>query len=166
MGQREWLLDMKKPVEIFCDGSYAKYKGEKIGGYSTIMLFGDKIKENASRSYKETTILRMEMKAIISGLESVKPGFDIYIYSDSKIVIDSINKWLPKWNKEGKLNRRINNDLWRRFNAIKNKHTRGNSYMSFCWIRSHTGHKYNEMADKLASVARKKKNPVKCKVNN
>ena len=157
-------MKKKKPVEIFCDGSYDTKN--KVGGYATIMLFGDKIKKYSSRSYSETSIARMEMKGIIFGLETVKPGFDIFIYSDHKMIVDSINKWLDGWIKDDRMIKRANVDLWRRFVKIRDKHIEGGSDMLFSWIRSHTGHKYNEMADHYAVKARRKKNPLICKREN
>ena len=156
------MAKQKKPVEVFTDGSH--FKG--ICGFGVILLFGDKVKKIVSKTYTHSSVTRMEIKAIVHTLETIKPGFDIYIYSDNKGVIDTINKWVELWVKDGNINSKGNSGLWMRFLEAKFKHQLGGSDMSFCWIRSHTGHKYNEMVDKLAKEALKSKEVVKCDDNN
>lgn len=156
----------QKPVEIYCDGSAQIHGNGKNGGYGVVLLFGQKKKELKSRAYYGTTISRMEIKAIIHALEHLKPGFDIYLYSDSKMAIDTINRKLSHWIECGTLEDRTNADLWRRFLKAKKSHIEGDSTLLFCWIRGHSGSKYNEMADKIAGKAARGKHKVKCLTNN
>ena len=155
------MAAIKKPIEIFTDGSHLTF-----GGYGIILLFGNKTKPIVSKTYHKSSIIRMEIKAIIHALEVVKPGYDIYVYCDNKIVIDTINKWIVPWIEYGVLDDKSNPELWRRFLKIKRKHIEGGSDISFCWFRSHTGHKYNEMVDKLAREASSGKKSVECKDDN
>ena len=156
----------QRPVEIYCDGSSAITHKLKPGGYGIVFLFGDKKKEFKSRAYRDTTISRMEIKAIIHALEHLKPGYDIYVYSDSKMAIDVINRKLSNWIEYGTLDNRTNASLWRRFLKAKKSHLEGGSTLLFCWIRGHSGSKYNEMADVLAGKAARGKHKFKCVTNN
>ncbi len=151
-----------KPVEIYTDGSV---RGSE-GGYGLIMIFGITNKRISSKRYLETTSERMELKAVIRALEELSPGFDVYIYSDYKIMVDIINRSLSYWVEIGDLDGKTNSDLWRRFLRQKRRHTDGGSNLLFTWIRSHSGVKNNEVADKLAMKARKSNKKIICKHNN
>jgi len=155
------MSKIKKPVEIFTDGS-----SSKNSGFGIVMLFGVKQKNIVSNTYSKSTSIRMEIKAIIHALELVKPNYDIYIYCDNKIVIDTINKWIDGWIERGVLDSKSNPGLWNRFLKIRNLHIDGGSDMCFCWIRSHTGHKYNVIADKLAAKASGGNKLIECKDDN
>jgi len=158
------MLELKKqkPVEVFCDGSlHGKY-----GGYGIVMIFGEKVKEIESKAYFETTIARMEMKAIIDSLETISVGYGIYLYCDNKNIVDAINRTLSRWIETGTLQNKQNHDLWVRFLQAKRKHIEGGSYMQFCWLRGHAGNKFNERADKLAKRAMIGGGKVKCLKNN
>lgn len=154
----------QRPVEIYSDGSVDLHK--KFGGYGIIMLFGSKVKKIKSNGYHSTTIARMELKAIIHALEQIKPGFDIYLYSDNKATIDAINKKLEKWLISGDFENKKNWGLWSKFVSIRDKHLEGGSYISFSWVRGHAGNKYNEISDKLASEASRSRNKIKCLDDN
>lgn len=156
-------MTKQKPVEVYCDGSaYSKF-----GGYGIVLIFGDKYKEIKSKPYKDTTIARMEMKAIIRALESIKPGHSIYLYSDCKPLIDNINRRLDNWLMLDIINEKENLDLWKRFLKTRKKHILGHSYIQFSWIRGHSGSKFNEKADTIAKeVLKSKKNRIKCNAGN
>jgi len=154
----------QRPVEVYCDGSASIQNNN--GGYGIVMLFGSKKKEIKSSAYHGTTISRMELKAVIRALEDLKPGYDLYVYSDSKMVIDSINRRLSVWIEFGTLDDKTNADLWKRFLKARRDHIEGGSTLLFCWIRGHSGSKYNEMADSLAGKAARGKHKVKCSTNN
>lgn len=156
----------QKPVEVYCDGSAAMSDSRNPGGYGIVLLFGSKKKEIKSKAYHGTSISRMEMKAIIHALEHLKPGYDLYVYSDSKMAIDSINRRLSRWIEFGILEEKTNADLWKRFLKAKRTHIEGGSTLLFSWIRGHSGSKYNEMADVLAGKAARGNHKVKCSTNN
>jgi len=161
------MTKVKKPVEVFTDGSLMGQGEDAKGGYGIVMLFGSKIQKYNSSSYRKTaTIIRMELKALIKALEMIKPGFDIYMYCDSKLIVDTINRRLVEWVEFGSLDSKKHPELWRRFMRAKRIHIEGGSFVHISWIRSHAGNKYNEMADKLAQKGVFSKNKVECKDNN
>ena len=133
-------------VEIYTDGSARNNPGR--GGYGVILKYGEKEKE-LSQGYKITTNNRMELLAVIVGLESLtRPGLEVIIYSDSKYVVDSIEKkWVFGWVKKGFKDKK-NPDLWRRFLEVYPKHK-----VKFKWIKGHNDHPYNERCDVLATRA-------------
>ena len=133
-------------IEIYTDGACSGNPGK--GGFGTILTFGPHEKE-ISGGFKLTTNNRMELMAVIVGLESIKnPEIPITIVSDSKYVVDAINKgWLRGWimkNFKGVKNP----DLWMRyFRASKDKN------ITFKWIKGHNNHPQNERCDELAVYA-------------
>ena len=139
---------MKKPnVIIYTDGASRGNPGP--GGYGTILLAGNNKKE-LSQGYKKTTNNRMELMAVIAGLEALKKfGLQIVIYSDSKYVVDSVEKgWLNTWIatdfKDGKKNK----DLWLRF-----YHLSKNQFIRFVWVKGHGDNPHNNRCDQLATEA-------------
>lgn len=93
----------------------------------------------------------MELMAVIVGLEALKkPGHHVTIYSDSKYIIDSVEKkWVFNWVKKGFAGKK-NKDLWLRFLESYKKHT-----VRFIWVKGHAGHQENERCDALAVAAAK-----------
>jgi ribonuclease HI len=129
-------------VTIYTDGSSKGNPGK--GGYGTILLAGKHIKQ-LSQGYLLTTNNRMELLAVIIGLESLNRECNVTIYSDSKYVVDSIEKgWVFGWQKKKFVDKK-NPDLWKRFLSIYKKHN-----VKLHWIKGHSGNKYNEMCDLLA----------------
>jgi len=157
------MTKLKKPVEVFTDGSI---KNNGLAGFGIVMLFGEKIKKVKSLSYQKTTIQRMELKAIIASLEQLNTGYDIYIYSDNKMIVDTINRRLVEWIELGVLDQKKNPGLWRRFLKARRKHLESGSFILVSWIRGHAGNKYNEIADQLATAAARNKKKVKCNDRN
>ena len=133
-------------VEIYTDGSARSNPGR--GGYGTILKYGDKEKE-LSQGFRNTTNNRMELLAVIVGLESLtRDGCEVIVYSDSKYVVEAVEqKWVFGWLKKGFKNKK-NPDLWRRFLQIYPKHK-----VKFKWIKGHNNHHYNERCDVLATGA-------------
>jgi len=133
----------KMKITIYTDGSAKGNPGN--GGFGTVMIAGKHYKE-VSEGFRLTTNNRMELLAVIIGLELLKkPGMDVTIYSDSKYVVDSVEKgWLMGWVKKGFKGKK-NVDLWKRFLTIYDKHN-----VSFVWVKGHAGNKYNEVCDQLA----------------
>lgn len=133
-------------VEIYTDGSSRGNPGR--GGFGTILKFGPYEKE-LSGGYKLTTNNRMELLAVVKGLEAIiKHGIKVTIFSDSKYVVESVEKkWLDGWlrtNFKGKKNA----DLWKRYALIAK-----NFHVKFVWIKGHNDHPYNERCDQLATAA-------------
>ena len=133
-------------VVIYTDGSAKGNPGR--GGYGVVMLFGSYRKE-VSEGFQLTTNNRMELLSVIVGLESLKKeGVVVTIYSDSKYVVDAVEKkWIYSWEKKN-FNKKKNPDLWIRFLKVYRKHS-----VSFVWIKGHSEIKENERCDCLAVEA-------------
>lgn len=137
-------------IELYTDGASSGNPGP--GGYGMILRSGQYYKE-LSGGYRKTTNNRMELLAVIIGLESIKKqGQQVVVYSDSKYVIDSVEKkWVFGWVKKGFQGKK-NADLWLRFLEIYKKHV-----VKFIWIKGHANHPENERCDELAVKASKQK---------
>jgi ribonuclease HI len=136
-------------IEIFTDGASSGNPGP--GGYGTILRSGQHYKE-LSEGFRKTTNNRMELLAVIKGLEALKtPNQDVMIFSDSKYVIDAIEKrWVNGWVTKGFVGKK-NKDLWMRYLTIAKLHK-----VKFTWVRGHNGHPENERCDQLAVAAGKR----------
>lgn len=130
-------------VIIYTDGSSRGNPGP--GGYGVVLKYGKHRKE-LSEGYRKTTNNRMELLAVIKGLEVLtRDGLDVTIYSDSKYVIDSVTKgWLWGWIKKDFKDKK-NRDLWKRFIPAYNRHK-----VKFKWVKGHAGIPENERCDLLA----------------
>ena len=130
-------------VTLFTDGSAKGNPGN--GGYGLVLLSGSHRKE-LSVGYRLTTNNRMELLSVIVGLETLKKEKTIVtVYSDSKYVVDAVEKkWVFAWEKKN-FNKKKNPDLWIRFLSIYRKHT-----VAFVWIKGHADNKENERCDALA----------------
>ena len=133
-------------INIYTDGSSRGNPGP--GGYGVILQSGNHRKE-LSLGFKLTTNNRMELLAVIIGLESIKiPGSEVHIYSDSKYVVEAVEKkWVLGWVKKDFKDKK-NPDLWKRFLNIYAKHK-----VKFHWIKGHNAHPENERCDVLATEA-------------
>ena len=137
-------------INIYTDGSSLGNPGP--GGYGIILEWkGKAYTKNFSKGFKITTNNRMELLAVIESLEFLKKKpSDVTIFSDSKYVIDPVEKkWLFKWEKN-KFKGKKNSDLWKRFLLAYRKHN-----VNFKWIKGHNSHPQNEYCDKLAVEAAK-----------
>ncbi len=134
------------PIEIFTDGSSRGNPGP--GGYGVILRCGEHYKE-LSAGFPKTTNNRMELTAVIVGLEAVKrPDAEIILYSDSKYVVDSVNKgWVFGWERKN-FEKRLNADLWIRFLAVYRRHR-----VRFVWVKGHADNPMNNRCDQLAVAA-------------
>jgi ribonuclease HI len=137
-------------IEIFTDGASSGNPGP--GGYGVILRSGKHYKE-LSAGYRKTTNNRMELMAVIKGLEALKSiNQSVTIYSDSKYVIDAIEKrWVYGWVQKGFKDKK-NKDLWLRYLEVSKLHN-----IKFNWVRGHAGHPENERCDVLAVAAGKQK---------
>lgn len=133
-------------VSIYTDGAAKGNPGP--GGYGLIMMSGQHRKE-FSGGYRLTTNNRMELLAVIVGLETLKQrGNKVVVYTDSKYVSDAVGKgWLFEWEKKN-FNKKKNPDLWIRF--LKAYRTQN---VKFHWVKGHAGHPMNERCDELAVQA-------------
>src|SRR5260221_1483537 len=137
-------------IRIYTDGAAQGNPGP--GGYGTILKFKDAVKE-LSEGFRLTTNNRMELLAVIKGLEAIKKdGISITIYSDSKYVVEAVEKgWL--WNLQKKnFKNKANADLWMRYIPLHQK-----LKPKFVWIKGHYGHAENERCDFLAVQAASEK---------
>ncbi|MBR5855677.1 MAG: ribonuclease HI [Bacteroidales bacterium] len=130
-------------IYLYTDGASRGNPGP--GGYGVVLRCGEHYKE-ISAGYACTTNNRMELLAVIVGLEAIKrKNAIVHIYSDSSYVVKAVNEgWLHKWLVKG-LEKQKNPDLWERFLKVYKKHR-----VSFFWIKGHAGHPENERCDKLA----------------
>jgi ribonuclease HI len=137
---------MPNEITIYTDGSSRGNPGQ--GGYGVVLISG-KHRLEKSQGFKLTTNNRMELLAVIVGLEALKKeGSRVTIYTDSKYVVDSVEKkWVLGWEKKGFLNKK-NPDLWIRFLKIYRKHE-----VRFIWIKGHANNIENEVCDRLAVEA-------------
>lgn len=141
---------IKKEVIIYTDGACSGNPG--AGGYGAVLLYGDKRKE-LSQGYRMTTNNRMEVLAVIKALEILKGQCSVTLYSDSKYVVDAIEKgWVKKWKANGwKRNQKemaSNIDLWEMLLQLLEKH-----HVVFHWVKGHADNIENERCDFLARKA-------------
>ncbi len=133
-------------VTIYTDGSSRGNPGP--GGYGVVLLSPPYRKE-LSAGYRLTTNNRMELLAVIVGLEALRyDGCDVTIYSDSQYVVNAVEKrWVFDWEKKN-FAKKKNSDLWRRFLQVYRKHR-----IRFIWIKGHAEIPENERCDQLAVAA-------------
>jgi len=138
-----------KHVELFTDGSCKGNPGP--GGWAAILRMGAHEKE-ISGGDPDTTNNRMEMTAVIRGLNALIEPCEVDIHTDSKYVLDGMTKWLDGWQKRGWKNASKqpvrNQDLWHELIEAVSRHQ-----VSWTWVKGHNGHLENERADRLASAA-------------
>lgn len=139
-----------KEVIIYTDGACSGNPGP--GGYGAVIMYKDQKKE-LSGGFSKTTNNRMEILGVIKGLESLKEPCSVMIYSDSKYVVDAIEKgWVKKWEQNNwmrnKTDRAINVDLWKKLLISLSIHK-----VKFNWVKGHADNVYNERCDLLARNA-------------
>jgi ribonuclease HI len=135
-----------KSIIIHTDGAARGNPGP--GGYGIILKYGDHRKE-ISEGFLLTTNNRMELLAVIVALENLKSdSIPVVLYSDSRYVVDAIEKkWLWEWEKKDFKNKK-NADLWKRFIPLYKKFK-----IRFVWVKGHAGDRENERCDRLAVMA-------------
>lgn len=139
-----------KRLDIYTDGACSGNPG--AGGYGVVMLYKGARKE-LSQGYKTTTNNRMEVLAVIKGLEALKEPCEVTLYSDSKYVVDSVTKgWVYNWKKKNWIKsdkkKALNVDLWERLLVLLEKHD-----VEFVWVKGHAKNVENERCDELARAA-------------
>lgn len=143
-------------VKIYTDGA-ARGNPDGPGGYGSVLEYVDTkgklhVKE-ISQGYVRTTNNRMELMAVIAGLEALNRPCEVEVYSDSQYVVNAFNQhwvdgWIKKGWKRGKNEPVKNVDLWKRLLEAKEKHS-----VTFHWVKGHDGHPQNERCDELATSA-------------
>lgn len=133
-------------IRLYTDGAAQGNPGP--GGYGAILKFNKHIKE-LSQGFRLTTNNRMELMAVIVGLEAIKKsGIPITVYSDSKYVVDAVKEgWIWGWEKKD-FKKKANPDLWKRYIKVHRK-----LEPKFIWVKGHAGHPENERCDQLAVAA-------------
>ena len=143
-------------VKIYTDGA-ARGNPDGPGGYGTVLEYvdtkGQLHQKELSQGYEKTTNNRMELMAVIAGLESLNRSCEVEVYSDSQYVVNAFNQhwvdgWIKKGWKRGKNEPVKNVDLWKRLLEAKQKHS-----VTFHWVKGHDGHPQNDRCDELATTA-------------
>ena len=137
-------------VHAFTDGACSGNPGP--GGWGVVLRWNGHERELFGGE-AQTTNNRMELMAVIAGLEAVKRPCRVEIYSDSQYVLKGLKEWMDQWIKRGWRTASKqpvkNQDLWEQLDALRKKHE-----LSFHWIRGHNEHPENERCDRMAVAAR------------
>ena len=135
---------------IYTDGACSGNPGP--GGWGAVILNEEENDINISGKEQSTTNNRMELVAPIMALKKIKKNSKIIIYTDSIYLKNGITTWIKNWEKNGWKNANKkpvkNKDLWLTLNELSKEHV-----IDWKWVKAHTGNKYNEIADKLATDA-------------
>ncbi|WP_415887937.1 ribonuclease HI [Neptuniibacter sp. QD37_6] len=136
-----------KIVEIFTDGACKGNPGP--GGWGAVMRYGDAEKQLWGGEHG-TTNNRMELMAAIKALETLNRPCEVILTTDSQYVRQGITEWIDGWKKRGWKNSQKkpvkNADLWQRLDKATEAHT-----IDWRWVKGHSGHPENELADQLAN---------------
>lgn len=136
-----------KQVTIYTDGACSGNPGP--GGWGAILIYGAH-KRELSGGEADTTNNRMELTAVITGLAALKEPCEVTLYSDSRYIIDAIQKgWAKKWQANHWMRNAkepaLNADLWEQLLGLLERHP-----VTFVWVKGHAGHPENERCDQLA----------------
>ena len=139
-----------KKVEIYTDGACSGNPGK--GGWGAVLIYKG-VRKELSAGYENTTNNRMELMAAIEGLSALKEDCEVVLYSDSKYLVDAIEKgWVEKWKKNNWMRDRnkpaLNADLWKNLMSLLEKHD-----VKFIWVKGHAQTKENNRCDQLARSA-------------
>ena len=139
-------MENASTIYLYTDGAASGNPGP--GGWSVVLKCGALSKE-MSGGFRLTTNNRMELLAVIMGLEAIKwENATVEVWSDSSYVVKAVTEgWLPQWIATG-FKKKKNADLWLRFQAVSSRHK-----VTFHWLKGHAGHPENERCDRLAVEA-------------
>lgn len=134
-------------VRIYTDGSAKGNPGP--GGYGIVLLSDEGHRKEVAKGFRKTTNNRMELLSVIIALEMLRSRpMDVVVYSDSKYVVDAVEKkWVFNWEKKY-FDKKKNVDLWKRFLIVYRQHN-----VKFFWVKGHDNNVENERCDKLAVAA-------------
>lgn len=134
-------------ITMYTDGSSRGNPGP--GGYGVILMSGQ-LRKELSQGYKLTTNNRMELMAVIAGLEALKKqGQQVTVYSDSQYVVNAVQKgWLNTWIATNFKGGKKNRDLWLRYHHLAKM-----QFVRFVWVKGHADNPYNNRCDELATSA-------------
>ena len=140
---------MAETVELFTDGACQGNPGP--GGWGALLRYGG-VEKELSGGEPATTNNRMELTAVICGLEALKRPCRVVVTTDSQYVRNGITDWIRRWRRNGwrTADRQAvkNSDLWQRLDQVAAGHE-----VEWRWVRGHAGHPENERADRLATAA-------------
>ena len=138
---------MPKYVELFTDGACKGNPG--VGGWGALMRFGE-TEKRLFGAEAERTNNRMELMAVICSLEALTEPCSVSITTDSKYVLQGMTEWLANWKRRNWQTAAkkpvLNVDLWKRLDAAAGGHQ-----IEWHWVKGHSGHRENEIADELAN---------------
>ncbi len=139
-------MERNQTIYLYTDGAASGNPGP--GGWGAVLVCGD-LRKEMSGGFALTTNNRMELLAVIMGLEAIKwENATVEVWSDSSYVVKAVEeKWLDKWVATG-FKKKKNMDLWLRFLPLYKKHS-----VTFHWLKGHAGHPENERCDRLAVAA-------------
>lgn len=146
---------MSPKIQIHTDGACSGNPGP--GGFGAVLQFGEHRNE-LSGGFRKTTNNRMELLAVIEGLRALKEPCEVAVFTDSKYIVDAVNKgWARRWQANGwRRNPRekaLNPDLWAQLLALLDTHA-----VTLRWVKGHAGNPGNERADALAVAASQSRN--------
>ncbi len=138
-----------KHVDIYTDGSCRGNPG--VGGWGAVLVYRGHEKELCGGE-QMTTNNRMELTAVIAALEALREPCEVTLTSDSKYVIDALERgWAESWRSRGwkkaDNSPALNADLWERLLGLMSRHR-----VRLVWVKGHAGHPYNERCDRLATA--------------
>ncbi len=133
-------------IEIYTDGACSGNPGP--GGWGALLRWNGHEK-SLSGGAEDTTNNRMEMMAVIKGLEALTKPSAVTLYTDSKYVLQGATEWIEGWKAKNWVSSSKkpvkNKDLWEQIDSLIQRHN-----VEFIWVKGHSGHEYNEFVDKLA----------------
>ena len=135
---------MKPKIEIYTDGACVPNPG--TGGWAAVFVAKGQV-QHIEGWIENTTNNQMELLAAIKALKRLPKPFSVQLYSDSKYVVDGMNKWIKSWVKGGWVKPKKNKGLWKALYAASKPHD-----MEWIWVKGHDGNEYNELADNLAMI--------------
>jgi ribonuclease HI len=138
---------MTDRITLYTDGAARGNPGP--GGYGVLLLWG-KHKKEMAQGYRLTTNNRMELLAVIVGLQAIKNNqYPITVYTDSQYIVNAVQKgWLNTWIKTNFKGGKKNADLWKQYQALA-----ASFQINFVWVKGHADNPYNNRCDELATTA-------------